>query len=320
MLVSVIVPVYNTKKYVEKCLNSILDQSHKEIELIVINDCSPDGVESILEKYEQKDGRVKVFNLEKNKGLSNARNYGVKQATGMYITFVDSDDYIEKNMIKKMVDKLKKTNCNIVKCRQFTMVENGKKREFGILITDDIVKSYIISIPMVQAQLISKMLLQKIPFPDKNIFYEDLATIPSFVLESNKIEFLEDSSYNYIQRAGSIMRQDDFNENLLDIFTSLNILTNKFRKYEKEEIYKLELEYLHIQHLLYRASLRFLKYDNYKENLKKVNESMLKLYPKWYNNIYYKKQMTFKKRIFCLLIHHKKYKLAKYIMRSRIYE
>ena len=93
MKVSVIVPVYNVEKYIKKCLNSLVNQTLDEVEIVVVNDGSPDNSQKIIDEYTKKYKNIKSY-VKKNGGLSDARNYGIKKATGKYISFVDSDDYI----------------------------------------------------------------------------------------------------------------------------------------------------------------------------------------------------------------------------------
>lgn len=100
--VSVIVPVYNAEKYVEKCMRSIINQSFKDIEIILVNDGSSDGSLDIAMQYAERDARVKVFS-QRNQGVSAARNLGIEKATGQHICFVDADDYIDSTMIEKLV-------------------------------------------------------------------------------------------------------------------------------------------------------------------------------------------------------------------------
>ncbi|MFU0826465.1 MAG: Glyco-trans-2-like domain-containing protein [Lachnoclostridium sp.] len=103
--VSIIVPVYNVEKYLRQCMESLVNQTLKEIEIIVVNDGSPDNSIKILEEYEKKyPDMVKVFTTE-NRGVSHARNYGLDHATGEYIMFVDSDDFVELNMAEKLYKK-----------------------------------------------------------------------------------------------------------------------------------------------------------------------------------------------------------------------
>ena len=97
-LISIIIPIYNVEKYLPDCLNSVISQTYSNIEIILVDDGSPDGCAKICDYYAKKDNRIKVIH-QKNGGLSNARNSGIKIATGKYITFVDSDDYIDKQAL-----------------------------------------------------------------------------------------------------------------------------------------------------------------------------------------------------------------------------
>jgi len=123
---SVIIPVYNTSKYIEKCLNSILNQYMNDIELIIVNDGSTDNSEEIITKWidEYKDKiEVKYFKKE-NGGLSSARNFGVKHATGEYITFVDSDDYLDPQIYQHL-EKYMEDKVELIKFKMSTVDENG---------------------------------------------------------------------------------------------------------------------------------------------------------------------------------------------------
>ena len=103
--VSVIVPVYNVEKYLRQCLDSILQQTYQNLEILIINDGSTDGSDAICREYLEKDERISYFAKE-NTGISDTRNVGIRQATGEYVTFVDSDDWIEKTYIEELYDKL----------------------------------------------------------------------------------------------------------------------------------------------------------------------------------------------------------------------
>ena len=107
MKLSVIVPMYNSEKYIERCINSIINQEMKDIEIILINDGSVDKTKNIVGKYVNKHKNIKLINKEKNEGLSAARNTGIKNATGEYIVFIDSDDEINNGMFKSMYEDRK---------------------------------------------------------------------------------------------------------------------------------------------------------------------------------------------------------------------
>ena len=306
--VSVIVPVYNVEKYLEKCLDSLVNQTLKEIEIIVVNDGSPDNSQKIIDKYAKKHQNIKAY-IKENGGLSDARNYGIKKATGQYIGFVDSDDYVSLDMFEKMYQKAINDNLDIVACNSVEVYENKdvtilKKANFNF--SEDIIKNYLISQPMAWNKIYNRVLFKKNKFK-KNIYYEDLELTPKLVKDTKKIGFLDEGLYYYLQRENSIMKQTKFNDKLLDIFTVLDS-----NKKVLENIYPDEVEYMYISHLLRTASLRFLDYPNYQEMINKIIKTMKEYYPNWKNNYYYQKS-SFKLKIICNLAYTNNLLLLKLI-------
>ena len=114
-LISIIVPVYKVEKYLEKCVKSILNQTYTNLEIILVNDGSPDECGRLCDELAKVDDRIRVFHKE-NGGLSDARNYGVERASGEYIGFVDSDDYIHESMYEKLYEAIKKSGTEISEC------------------------------------------------------------------------------------------------------------------------------------------------------------------------------------------------------------
>lgn len=112
--VSIIIPVYNVEKYIRQALDSVVNQTLKDIEIICVNDCSPDNSLAILEKYKEKDNRIKIINLKKNCGLGNARNVAIKEATSDYVMFLDSDDWLELNACELAYEQITKNNNDFV--------------------------------------------------------------------------------------------------------------------------------------------------------------------------------------------------------------
>ena len=112
--VSIIIPIYNVEQYLARCLDSVINQTHKEMDIICVNDCSPDNSSHILEKYAKKDARIKIVNREKNGGLSAARNSGMDVACGEYMFFLDSDDWIDPDYIESCLAAALKSNADIV--------------------------------------------------------------------------------------------------------------------------------------------------------------------------------------------------------------
>jgi len=113
--VSIIVPIYNVEPYLHRCLDSLVNQTLKDIEIICINDCSPDNSLDILKEYAEKDERINIINFEKNQGVSVARNTGIEIAKGEYIGFVDSDDYVDLDFYEKLYKKARETDADMVK-------------------------------------------------------------------------------------------------------------------------------------------------------------------------------------------------------------
>lgn len=141
-LISIIVPVYKTEKYLARCLESIIHQTYKNIEIILIDDGSPDNSGRLCDEYAQLDTRIKVIHKE-NGGVSSARNIGLKYANGQYVTFVDSDDWIELDMYEKLLSKLKEQNVDIVRCGYYKDEGKSVKKEDFIFQNDiriDLVK------------------------------------------------------------------------------------------------------------------------------------------------------------------------------------
>lgn len=124
--ISIIVPIYNAEKYLNKCIESLINQTKKELEFILINDGSTDNSEKIIKKY--KDKRIKYFKNE-NQGIGKTRNFGIEKARGKYIMFVDSDDYIDKNMAKLMFDKAFSNSLDMVVCDYYKVINNENIEE-----------------------------------------------------------------------------------------------------------------------------------------------------------------------------------------------
>lgn len=117
-IISIIIPVYNMEKHLARCLDSVINQTYKNIEIILVNDGSKDNSLKICREYQYKDNRIKIVD-KVNEGVSVARNYGLEAATGDYIGFIDPDDWIEPNMYESMLETIKNNNCNIAFCNYF---------------------------------------------------------------------------------------------------------------------------------------------------------------------------------------------------------
>lgn len=224
--VSVIVPIYNTEKFLKKCIDSIVNQTLEEIEIILINDGSTDNSYIICDEYSKKyPQKIKYIN-NKNIGCSATRNLGINLAKGEYIAFVDSDDYINKNMYKEMYEKAKKEDLDIVICGINYLTQKAYLIKKSI---PQNIKSKIdylshenrIANPV--NKLIKKKIIKNTLFP-KNIHYaEDIVFCFKIILKTNKIGHIEKVYYNYIYHNNNSI----FNlEKRSDIFIAFKELYN----------------------------------------------------------------------------------------------
>ena len=307
MKVSVIVPVYNTEKYLEKCLDSIVNQDFDDYEIIIVNDGSTDNSFKIINKYVDKYDNIKAF-TKQNGGLSSARNFGIAKSSGKYLMFIDSDDYIEKTMIKKMYESVINNKSDIVVCEFSYVYDDGRKiRSYSNLDYTDIAqKKYLLTPPMAPIRLIKKDLFKNIKFTE-GIYYEDLELCPKLVIYAKKISFVNESLYNYLMRESSIMHQNSFNDKLLDIY---KVLDSNYKVLVKD--YYDEIEYMYIIHLLRTASLRFLDYKEGKSEINKIKLIIKDKFPNWKDNIYFKKSNK-KIKVISYLAYYKMILLLKII-------
>lgn len=309
---SIVVPVYNTEKYLKKCLDSLITQSLHDLEIIIINDGSTDNCSQILDEYSKSyKNLIKVFH-QRNMGQAVARNFGISKASGEYITFVDSDDYVEKDSYQIAYDYATKNNFDIV-CFNFFEIKNGNKSQSNYYngpIANDNVKKYILYETSPCNKIIRTSVLKEnsIAFLENHI-YEDFAIIPTLAKYTCKIGYLDNCLYNYVIRENSTMRQKVFNKKLYDIYDVMDSLYNNFY----DTSYKCELEFLYIEHLLHGASLRFLNYYESEKEIKKISEIMKIKFPNWKRNFYYKSK-NIKYKIICNLLFYNHIKLVKFLL------
>lgn len=214
--VSVIVPVYNSEKYLSRCLDSIINQTLEDIEIICINDGSSDNSLAVLENFAKHDSRIKLFNQE-NKGQSAARNMGIKMSQGEYISFVDSDDFIDKNFLQILYDVATKNNAQIAACS--LVRENERKRktliEYSKIelvqnITEKFKKAYIPKYCFAVNKLYSKEALIKSNILFKEDFlYEDMIFMPKALFKLKKFATVNNVFYHYWKNPHSTIKQED---------------------------------------------------------------------------------------------------------------
>lgn len=299
--ISVIVPVYNAASYLDKCLDSILNQTYKDFELILINDGSTDKSLDIINNYQQQNiDKIKVINQE-NLGAAKARNIGIELAVGEFICFIDADDYIDKTMLQKMYEKAKNENLSLVWC-SIQEIRNGVKTIITKNFNTDTKKNYILNNTGPCGKIIKKqILIDNELFFLENHFYEDLAIVPAYGLFC-EVGFIDKPLYYYEINDGSIMNQINYNPHLEDIYNAIDSLYHVFESNKRLNDYFPEIEYLYIQHLLKGAGLRFLNFKQSWNNLEKSSKILKCKFKYWRKNNYYK-NMPLKYKLMCNLLY-----------------
>ncbi|MBQ8522131.1 MAG: glycosyltransferase [Clostridia bacterium] len=242
-LISVIVPVYKVEKYLNRCVESIINQTYKNLEIILVNDGSPDNCPKICEDWASKDLRIKVV-CKENGGISSARNFGLRYATGEYIAFIDSDDYVDVTMFEKLMKSAIENKSDVVICGFKNVYEDGGcedviEKNLPQVTNENILYYYIISntkkvnkqittdtiSPSVWRMLYSKEVIKDIYFEEDVRYGEDLLFNVEVFSKSIKISTVMECLYFYFQRKGSAVRL--INENMLK--TKFNYAIKKLK-------------------------------------------------------------------------------------------
>ena len=283
--VSVIIPVYNVEQYLRKCLDSVINQTFKDIEIIIVNDCSPDNSLQMIKEYQTKEERIVLIDLKQNVGLGFARNEGMKIAKGKYITFVDSDDWIASNYIEVLYNNIEKNNLDVVSASSHFYDNSLKKLINRETVSADILnktKKEVLLIPKINYCIIPACfkIYRKTFLFDNNIFFElreseDNLFFFYTLLRTEKIKFIDDKIYFYrINRENSLMYIINQKFNYFQLFEKLKerlVLEHEYDKY-------LRLYYQYIS-ILTASKLEILNLDL----------SELKIYFNKFRNTYYNK-------------------------------
>lgn len=292
--VSIIVPVYNVEEYLERCLNSLVNQTLKDIEIIIVNDGSTDGSKEIIQKYTSEYKNI-VYLEKENGGLSSARNYGIPYAKGEYIGFVDSDDYVELTMYEKMYNKAIEEKSDMVECDFIWEYPNKKREDIGKVYSSK--KEAIIEARVVAwNKIIKKDIIEKtkITFPE-GLRYEDIEFFYKIVPYLDKISFVKETLVHYVQRESSIANTQ--NERTGEIFKIWENVLNYYIENNIFNEYRSELEYSYTRILLCSSLKRITKVKD-----KKVRKALIKVtwqnlnkkFPHWKQNKYLNSIKSFK--------------------------
>jgi len=274
-LISVIIPAYNVEKYLEKCIKTITHQTYTNLEIILVNDGSTDNTGKLCNEYSQKDKRIKVIHKQ-NGGQSEARNFALDVATGKYITFLDSDDYVSKDYIEYMYKLLKNNNADISVCAfQIVNFENKKYKteetEINIYSTEKAFENLLYSEGIevaVWAKLFPKEYFDDIRFPVGEK-YEDIAIIALLMNKATRIVYGNKKCYFYYTRQGSTSKSG-FYKGELDYIKNVNFML----EYIKQNYPNTEHAVLRYKIYSHFRILRILLFSKNKNN--EIKKEMIK--------------------------------------------
>lgn len=306
-LISVIIPVFNSASFLDKCMKSVCEQTLKDIEILLINDGSTDNSLEICKKWADKDNRIKFINQE-NKGIAETRNIGIENSSAPLIGFVDSDDWIEKDMFEVLYNILKEEDADISICgvsidylaknKSKKQTAKQTKSKYNILksiLFDKRVKSYCCN------KLMKKELFKNIKFPAKRIF-EDYATIYKVIDIAKKIIITEDIKYHYVKHINTTSITEQPNNPYREYHTFLAIRerfeyvnTHKIFKKNHYELFKIKVG---IKSLRCLIKIRHTNLEMEKENIRNFLHKEFNKNDMSFRKFYYKQLL---KRIYIKL-------------------
>ncbi len=308
--VSVIIPVYNVELYLKKCLDSIINQTLKDIEIIVVNDGSPDNSQKIIDEYKKKDKRI-VSLIKENGGQGSARNLGLKKASGEYIAYIDSDDWLDSNMLERLYEKAVMKDSDIVICG-YKNIYPTRTEDFLLdekLMNDTIQgkNSRLFNPIGTWCKLYKrKFLLESdILFTTDKVWYEDLSYTVKLLVLTDKIEYANLPMYNYLIRENSTMNNSKILKNL-DLLIAFNDIIDFFVGKSLYNKFYSELEFLAIEHILIYGVTRVCRIVGDKntkaEVIKQFKNYINNKFPNYKKNKYLKNLSRNRKIIYNLSI------------------
>ena len=299
-LISIIIPVYNVEKYVEQCIKSVINQTYKKLEIILVDDGSLDRSGKICDDYAKKDKRIIVIH-KKNGGLSDARNKGLDIAKGEYITFIDSDDYVKNTFIEDLYTAITKNNAELSICNINEVNDKGEIignigfSEDKLIKGKKLLNNFCEDINVIETivawnKMYSKEIIKDFRYP-KGRIHEDEALTYKILYFTKKISIINKYLYFYRRNANSITGKG-FNIKRIDYIEALEERLEFFKQHNEEYLYYKTFErFMRIIRVFY---IRTRKYIN---NSKELQKKLVKKYRKFYITFLKIKEIPLKTRI-----------------------
>ena len=294
--ISIVVPIYNAEKYLDKCINSMINQTKKELEFILVNDGSTDSSEKIIKNY--KDKRIKYFK-NKNQGIGKTRNFGIEKATGKYLMFLDSDDYLDITACEKLYNKAEKEKLDLVVFDFYRVEKDGLKE----VLIDDFKNASLKNNPELLLTInlgpCNKLFKREIITDNnskfiENLKYEDTTFVCETINNAKTIGKLNEFLHYYVIHNNSETTVRD--ERIFDIIKIVDIVRNYFKekKYMKEVVDKLTIS------ILTNYTIQQRNQADKKIGMKFIDEAFAyikKEVPDYKDNKYYEKRTVLKRTI-----------------------
>lgn len=311
--ISIVVPVYNIENYIKDCLESLVNQTIKDIEIICIDDCSTDNSYFILKEYEELyPNIIKIYKTKENIKQGGARNLGISKSSGEYIAFVDGDDWVDIKMYEKLYNTAIKQNADVVDCDYYEAnstssyfakrVESNKNSQIGNIDTDK-KRSLILYSGRIFTKIIRRKIFieNEIRYPE-NVFYEDNQLAPILMMYVKSIAKVNEALYYY--RVSNISTTRRINDYIFfdRLITSENLL-NEFKRRGFYNKYKNEIEF-RVTELFFINSIlgSIFNFDPPPKNkIREIKKRIKVLIPNYKLNIYYRKNISYKKKIILIL-------------------
>ena len=272
---SIVVPVYNVENYLNKCIDSILNQTYKNFEVILVDDGSTDKSSNICDKYAKNNSKIKAFH-KKNGGLSDARNFGVENTTGDYLLFIDSDDYIEPLLLEKLNNCILKGNVDLIRFG-LNIIDQDYKFKFSSIEYECINNNPLDLLD----KLISTKFLEPACFYCYNLnffkenkfkyeigkLHEDFGLTPLIICKAKSMSWINYNAYNYVQRNGSIVNSKNKDIDKKKAYDMLFHYDNFIINCNHKKIDKIMLDYI-IESLFNKA--KYLENNEYNEYIKQL--------------------------------------------------
>lgn len=248
MFFSIVIPVYNVKKYLSRCVNSVLSQEYTDFEIILVDDGSTDGSGELCDTFKGLDHRIKVLHKE-NAGLSDTRNKGIKVAEGEYIILLDSDDSLVENSLKKIRDAMIDTNCDVYSGFAYSIKEDQKKIEKGrlkkfpqkVITGSEYIR--LLDKQRKEVTFCAPFMIYKRSFLNssnlvfrESLLHEDELWTPEVLLKCNSIMWMNIPYYNHYVRQGSIMNSSNYEKKAKSMVTICKSLESQYNKQKGSDV------------------------------------------------------------------------------------